>query len=520
MQVQPERIRGYRVAEWASWLLQTVRCEKERSGSDTLWETLATMLEQRTDWAAAMIKQGAVISDGNVTILQAAAQRWRDTVTLSTSKRRDTRELLRSWMRASARRNTYRRNKEQRYKEQKPTTSRGRCGQGMTCSKPARPKWVSKNNYAKADTIGGQTAIITPSMEGGMRNEIRFDTRSAIQRWAEAILATDEREECWKGGSRAQWKLRLSRQVSELDVAFVNLEQLRKSARAGTKIGPWALQNQRIPTVTTTATWGALRVSKGGDFWLRRVDAETGLTLMGCQKTSPLWKAIEGMKASVGLIAVGNGMQIDVATGIARFALSRLSTEGQRVRYADANSGIGFFAEAVRIATEGNMNYVFRAEASAAIAKGHDRAWSHTGVARISSSHLKEDVDRMVAFGQVDIWQISPTCYAISQNNRCSHAARESDTEEMLAQLSSALTYATRARPRAVIIENVAEFTKGTVWKRVRSILPSSHTWQFDVIDPMVHGCSAARKRVWMVGMLHDCTGISPDESGSALCGR
>ena len=353
-----------------------------------------------------------------------------------------------------------------------------------------------------------------------MRSEIRFDIRSAIQRWAEAILATDEREELWKGGSRAQWKLRLSRQVSELDVAFVNLEQLRKSARAGTKIGAWALQNRRIPTVTTTATWGALRVSKGGDFWLRRVDAKTGLTLMGCQKTSPLWKAIEGMKAKVGLIAVGNGMQIDVATGIARLVLSRLNTEGQRVRYADANSGIGFFAEAVRIATEGNMNYVFRAEASAAIAKGHDLAWSHTGVARISSSHLKEDVDRMVAFGQVDIWQISPSCFAISQNNRSSHAARESDTEEMLAQLSSALTYATRARPRAVIIENVAEFTKGTVWKRVRSILPSSHAWQFDVIDPMEHGCSAARKRVWMVGMLRDCTGISPDESGSASCER
>ena len=220
---------------------------------------------------------------------------------------------------------------------------------------------------------------------------------------------------------------------------------------------------------------------------------------MGCAENSPLMAALEAMTACAQMTAVGNGMQLDVAMGIARKALGSVDVSGRRVRYADANSGIGFFAEAIRLVTGGEMEYVFRAEASPAIARGHDAAWARTGVARFSSSHLQQDVDGMVALGQVDIWQISPACYPITRNNRSPASARELETEEMLVQLACALAYVTRAEPRMVIIEDVVEFTKGLVWQRVRYLLPGQYNWTADVIDPIKHGGTAARERAWVV---------------------
>lgn len=177
----------------------------------------------------------------------------------------------------------------------------------------------------------------------------------------------------------------------------------------------------------------------------------------------------------------------------------------------------------MRLATRDNMEYVFRAEASEAIAKGHDAAWARSGVVRFHSSHLQQDVDGMVALGRIDIWQISPSCYSITRNNRNSAGMRERETEEMLAQLASALTYVTRAEPKIVIIENVVEFTKGSTWQCVQDLLPGKYRWIADVIDPTEHGGTAARERAWVMGELRyptlsDETGTSTDGRGNASC--
>ena len=474
------------------------------------------MLEQDTNLAEILKDQGVDITEAEANVLSAASRRWKEKVRLSTNKTRETRELLRSWMRASARQRMSRPDKETTSKA-RPITSRGRQGvQDMTCAKPARPKWSSRRNYA----LVSEQSVSSVVEFRPLWNEVRFQTMPAIQRWVEATKPDLCREEVWEIRSRKSWSERLARWLSEIGLAFVNLEQLHIAARSGLKVERWSLQNQRIPTITTTRSWGTIRLSETGEVYINRIDARTGLRLMGCAENSPLMAALEAMTACAQMTAVGNGMQLDVAMGIARKALGSVDVSGRRVRYADANSGIGFFAEAIRLVTGGEMEYVFRAEASPAIARGHDAAWARTGVARFSSSHLQQDVDSMVALGQVDIWQISPACYPITRNNRSPASAREIETEEMLVQLACALAYVTRAEPRMVIIEDVVELTKGLVWQRVRHLLPGQYNWTADVIDPIKHGGTAARERAWVVGELRhpttrDFTGTSSDARGS-----
>ena len=455
-------------------------------------------------------------------LLTSSVHRWKDKISLSTNKSREAREFLRSWMRASARRSTDRLTERVVTKARKRSICERDKRQGFTCSKPAHPKWLSRDGYA---LVNWEQLTLAEIEHKSLGSEINFQSKPAMQRWLEAAGPDTRLEEIWDYKGRASWRMRLAEWLNKTGPVFVNLEQLHKAAQTGRKVETWAMQTQRIPTITTTQTWGVMRSDEGGIPRIRRIDARIGLQLLGCTESSPLTKALACMTARAQMIAVGNGMQINIATGIARYALRLADVGSRRVRYADANSGIGFFAEAMRLATEDNMSYVFRAEASRVIARGHDAAWGEMNTVRFSSSHLQQDVDSMVALGQVDVWQISPACYPITRNNRKADGGRDKDKEEMIAQLASALSYVSRAKPNVVVIENVAEFAKGDVWQRVQHLLSGKYIWQLDIIDPTKHGDTAARERTWVVGKLRDhvksgFAGTSLGGSGNDSCGH
>ena len=305
---------------------------------------------------------------------------------------------------------------------------------------------------------------------------------------------------------RNVWMARLHLQLIKLGgAAFAHWEHLREAKRLNK--AP-TLQTRTIPTLTThNRAWGLLKAEECGRISIQHWSVPMGAALMGLQELETMRGALESMSVTAAVVAVGNGMQLDVATAVARFALRKIGWGGETMRIGIANAGLGIFMEAIREvarqdgADERLMEYIFWAEASEPIAQGHANGWKCDRPHHFVSSHRMEDVAAMARLGHLDGWQFSPSCYAVTPNNREGEEAKAEDVEQMMAQLRGALQYPILMRPAFIVIENVAW---RTLWGELKKELGAlfGYKWYGQLVDPVALGGSHARTRSWVVGIL------------------
>ena len=228
-------------------------------------------------------------------------------------------------------------------------------------------------------------------------------------------------------------------------------------------------------------------------------------------------------------ITVGGSVLRSCAQKVLRQAIkaSKGIINSGRLLYADLNSGSGACADACRVEwmRKSELNecvYLFAAEGCATTQRALIEELRSRGMATpvYGSSHLAQDIEKMLTHPRPDILQYSPCCAPLADTNRkaVDDEARQEDVAEMLRQMRAVLkNYVAVKKPVTVVIENVSTWKVGKfkkLWSTVRKILAEAgpYDWAIDVVDPAERGFAQARKRSWIIGrrsvFVDDCDGI------------
>lgn len=289
----------------------------------------------------------------------------------------------------------------------------------------------------------------------------------------------------------------------------------RAAGRDAQTLKRW-LHVRCLPTVTACRGYSLVTIRASGQRWVAR--PLTALQLAAAMELpvhgrTPLRLAIEACTATQARQMVGQSVHGGACRRVMDIAVGAADCCG-RVRYADAGSGFGACAAVARgVAGAAGLDfeYVFAAEANRACMRAHVAGWRRSGVRMFASSHRAEDVAAMAALGRVDVWQYSPRCAPLSPANRKPWEQRRTDVEDMLAELQAAFVYVGIARPRVVIVEQVevpSAMGAAGVEARMEAVMRKAgadkYAWTAYVSDPQKMGGTAARRRVWRMGVRHE----------------
>ena len=111
-----------------------------------------------------------------------------------------------------------------------------------------------------------------------------------------------------------------------------------------------------------------------------------------------------------------------------------------------------------------------------------------------------DEINQMCQLGTMDMWQGSVECTWMSGARRVEGSMqREAFQVELQDQTRAALRYVMIARPRLVLLENLADFAeKSALAEAVRDI--DGYEWKRVVSAAEEHGWMGARMREWVIG--------------------
>ena len=149
---------------------------------------------------------------------------------------------------------------------------------------------------------------------------------------------------------------------------------------------------------------------------------------------------------------LGRGLHVGVARALVAMLWDRGTIEAG-LTYASAYSGVDMFAAALEVETGGDWEYRHASEESAVARAGLLGAWGRRGLVEERCFEDACGADAIAAEA-VDLFVITPECEPHSRRN---HGASDGGQAEALGEIWDGLEYVRRRRPRAVVMENVAE---------------------------------------------------------------
>jgi hypothetical protein len=298
------------------------------------------------------------------------------------------------------------------------------------------------------------------------------------------------------------------------------VNEVRKGGRvAFTKIDAWGqmVSDKRLPPLTykipcfvTRQEWLLLYLSMGRELRVYEVSADAAACLMGVMPHMPVWRALQQLHGGNKYAAVGQGVFLPCHEMVIKAAVRVIGwRQDQIVRYACMSMGIGMSAQAAYNAIgASNVRFVFGAEIHEGVREAARQGWAGMMQRIFLTKHMECDVEEMVALGKIDVLDVSDSCAPVSNQSRlgADSERRRLKIEESLDVMYSTLRYAARARPRAIIIENVD-------WsERYHDIEPQLHAAlqaaDYDVClqvgGPEDVGAQASRKRLWILAVARE----------------
>jgi hypothetical protein len=173
---------------------------------------------------------------------------------------------------------------------------------------------------------------------------------------------------------------------------------------------------------------------------------------------SPLWQALvesDALKPLQAVERMGRGIHVGVAQAIVAMLVAEGSLQ-PGATYASAYSGIDMFAAAVDAELEGEWRYSFASEPDVLSRRVLLQAWGQRGL-RAERCYLDACSTEARQEASVDLWVSSPECTSHSPANRGDEGNVSAAQAASLAAIWQSLDYVRRARPRAVVLENVAQ---------------------------------------------------------------
>ena len=174
----------------------------------------------------------------------------------------------------------------------------------------------------------------------------------------------------------------------------------------------------------------------------------------GIRGDSPLLRMLNSgvLSATRAVAALGRAVHAGVAARIVETLLGRGVLQ-HNFTYGSAHSGIDVFAEGARIAARGSFRYLFASESVPYVRAALVSAWNPCGLtasAAFSDAAGSEAIHAPV----VDLYVTTPPCEEFSRRSRANAPERRAGR---LGEIWASLDYVRRARPRAVVVENVCE---------------------------------------------------------------
>jgi hypothetical protein len=216
---------------------------------------------------------------------------------------------------------------------------------------------------------------------------------------------------------------------------------------------------------------------------------------------SPLWQALVVSEITKPLQAVermGRGIHVGVAQAIVALLVSE-GTLQPGATYASAYSGVDMFAAAVDAELDGEWRYEFASEPDVLSRRVLMQAWATRGL-REERCYRDACSTEARQEASVDLWVSSPECTSHSPANR-------GDTEDVaaaqaasLASIWQSLEYVRRARPRAVVLENVAQRSISGPLTGLLSRL-GGYSVRTSVLDPQTAAAApmARERQFWLL---------------------
>jgi site-specific DNA-cytosine methylase len=173
------------------------------------------------------------------------------------------------------------------------------------------------------------------------------------------------------------------------------------------------------------------------------------------------------------------------------------------------STGIGMSAQAAYNAIgESNMRFVFGAEIHEGVREAARAGWAGEMQSIFLTKHMESDVEEMVALGKIDILDVSDSCAPVSHQSRLGVESerRRGKIEESLDVMYATLRYAARARPRAIVIENVdwSERFSGIEAQLHATLQAADYEVCMQVGGPEDVGARVSRKRLWILAVVRE----------------
>ena len=315
-----------------------------------------------------------------------------------------------------------------------------------------------------------------------------------------------------------KWTKRSKQRKRDGDDEDQELQKTPRAPPAGMLQGQ--LHTTVLPTAIASKTDRYYLVDKG-----RHMSARETANAMGYRPDGRLKAVIgtthketgrlpAGARTEMQAIAMQNeGMHVPTLRAVLRSGMPSMAHSERKVRLYDMCSGIGTMAEAVDQETGGNMEVVGAAERDARKRSILQEVWQDKGLkrARIYVDALGEDA----ADGpEADVFGMTPDC------GKWSSASTVSEEEAMAetGKVKLMMRYATRKRPRMVVLESVATLLGNGRMRRcgeaieaaLRGALPD-YTWRAQIVDPWTHiGAPMRRERAFWVGTRPTATAQQP----------
>ena len=175
-----------------------------------------------------------------------------------------------------------------------------------------------------------------------------------------------------------------------------------------------------------------------------------------------------------------------------------IKTEGEVLTYGSAWSGVDTVAEALTqvVWLDQRWRYMFASEKAADSRRVLLAAWGTRGLRK---ERMHKDAAGAAAVGEayVDLYVATPECRHHSARN---HKSTRKKKAAELVKVRRSFRYICRARPRAVVVENVDEVEVVAAISSLLGRIPG-YRWERMVVCPFVnYGEPVRRRRSFWVG--------------------
>ena len=163
--------------------------------------------------------------------------------------------------------------------------------------------------------------------------------------------------------------------------------------------------------------------------------------------------------------------------------------------YGSAFSGVDLIAEAIDLELGGKFAYEFASESDAKLRGCLIHSWGARGLEE-GRCHADACGEEAMAEAGVDLFALTASCRPFSRRN---HRSTPEDRVEALTDVAAGLRYVSRAQPRLVLVENVAEpCATGPITGMLRRV--PGYDLEMEEIDPRdVHVAVARARQYWLL---------------------